>query len=174
MRLLIALSFVGLVGFGTPVAAPSAAGASGGTTICTGVLSGGPGLLVIPGNLDVPAGATCTLILASVGGSVTVEGTLHIGNAEVSGNLSSTGTVLINDAEVSGNIISGGPGAEFLAGPPFLLGTAMVGVGKNAIFNGNDVLALDAVLVTGNLICHDNLTLYLTFVVAGRASGQCA
>jgi hypothetical protein len=73
-----------LTAFAALVAATAAAG--GGTYTCTGAV-GDPGGLIPPSpttidaNVDVPAGAFCSMLVVTVTGNVTVEGTLSgLGN----------------------------------------------------------------------------------------------
>src|SRR2546423_1044664 len=61
--------------------AAATAAAAGGTYTCTGTIGEGPGFAqftpsTIDGNVDVPAGASCTMFLVTVTGNVTVEGSL--------------------------------------------------------------------------------------------------
>jgi hypothetical protein len=85
--------------------------AAGGTTTCTGQLTG-----VIPNNLDVPAGAVCQLNWAEVVGNVTVEGTLLSFSSmyDKNINVSGAGSISIingySDRPIKGNLNISGSG----------------------------------------------------------------
>jgi hypothetical protein len=139
--------------------APAGA-APNGSYICTGNIGGDPisGLTpqVINGNLDVPAGATCSMFASEVTGNVTVEGAL-VGygntfdrNVKVSGGTVGFGNPFfshgLGESQVGGNLDVSTSGSVELS----------VQVAKNLRLTGASAADLSFAGVAGNVLVTDS------------------
>src|SRR5262245_18311406 len=114
MKQVVGLAFVlGLVSAAPAVAAPT-------PTPCTGRLEG----IVIAGNLDGAAGASCTCVWVKVTGNVTVERTLTAYSTTFDKNVTVTGGVITIGngwgarTPLTGNLtITGSSGVNSIACP---------------------------------------------------------
>ena len=157
-------------------------------TQCTGFLTG-----AISGNLEVPAGAFCELIFATVTGNVTVRGVLLAIEVQISGNLTGNHAdfLLLEFSTVGGNVV-----ADHTTSGCFVLGSTIGGnltvqqsssssfcsvdgavVGRNLTFQNNlgggDIFVNT---IGGNLDCHNNTPPPTGSgnTVGGNEKGQCA
>jgi hypothetical protein len=120
------------------------------TVTCTSTLSSPPS---IPGNVVVPAGETCFLKDATVGGNVTVQpgGRLSILRSVIQGNVTSTNagtdttdvpfSVFICNSKVVGNVtITGSASDVVVGGGPGCAGNS---IGGDVVLTGNRFVQLD-------------------------------
>ena len=93
------------------------AGNAGPTTLCTGSL----GAVTVEGDIDVPTGASCSLLGTTVTGNVTVEGGLIAGTVHVRADLRADHAKylgLYGDSTVGGNITAANTTSSPPTSPP--------------------------------------------------------
>jgi len=145
-----------VVGLAFALALASSAPAVAAPTTCTGYVQD----MTIAANLDVPAGATCTLVGSVVNGNVTVEGTMLSYGTRFDKNVTVTGGVI--------TIANGNGLTSALAGNLTITGsTAMNYIGcpnksniiqGNLTFTGNSGrLYVCEATVQGSVTVNDNL-----------------
>ncbi len=145
-----------VVGLAFALALVSSAPALAASTSCTTLVQD----TVIAANLDVPAGATCTLIGDVVTGNVTVEGTLLSYGTRFDKNVTVTGGVITigngNGATsaLAGNLtITGSPSMNYIGCP-----NKSNIIQGNVTFIGNSGrLYVCQATVAGNVTVSDNI-----------------
>ncbi len=128
------------------VLSAGAATAAAATKSCTGALEGAH----VKGNVEVPAGMSCSITESSISGSVTVQkaATLEFAHSTAGGNLKSSGVVTIgtvggSEAQIAGKL-------QINGGGPVTLVNAMVG--------GNVQIEAEPADGTPNEICNTTIS----------------